>query len=326
MTNEQVAYNLAMHIYKNQNSDGYCSKNVCNLCFNKIYNRLLPSVEKKQKIEFIMPAFPFKSPSEDKCLSNIIIDKAEEVSISFLSKFFAKSNKIYSHGVKLNIFSDGLIFSPIKEISDDIAIQYSNLMRKIIKTKNATNYINIISLDILYNNIEQGRELIFKKFGNKLDTIKKNVKENKLLNNTFNSVHKFYYEEIKGQFKDASNCQNSKKAKERAYRTIQAADALSKFIDAKYPNMIRLSCHSQPCDSNKIGFHLVNPIDYTNITPWHSVGIKIDKSFKLVKNDDAKKYAQLKKDTLGLYYYDSISHVHVKNIKYSAKELPPSLR
>ncbi len=248
----------------------------------------MKKTEKGSPLVFAMPSFPFKSPSREKTLSDSA-DAAEKESISFLKKFMGYAEKSFGDQLKLKIYSDGIFFAPIKKVDYAAVIKYSDDIRKLIGDD---EHIELVSLDKLYpEDFKAKAKEIVDTYGRSIEEVKKDVKKGGLLNNKFNGIHRFYTEELKGQFPSLSLNQCKKQGKDRAYKVIQGAETVNSWIADREPNAVRFSVHPQDPYSSKINIPLTPSAQ--NITPWHSSAVKIvDKLGKekvlLMKAQDAK--------------------------------------
>ncbi|KAG8412933.1 hypothetical protein J3459_013626 [Metarhizium acridum] len=84
-------------------------------------------------VEFCLPAFPCKSSSTDKVLSQSP-DRGEYVALSNLQRFMQKVEDIYKPGAKLWIISDGHVFSDCIGVDDGVVDQYGVELRAMNKT------------------------------------------------------------------------------------------------------------------------------------------------------------------------------------------------
>ncbi len=241
-----------------------------------------------EPLVFVMPSFPFKSPSRDKTLfSNV--DGAEKASINHLKNFMNNAEEAYGGNLKLKIYSDGIFFAPIKKVDYDAVTKYSDDLRKLIGDD---KHIELITLDKLYpKDYKSQADTIISENARPINKIKEEVQAGGLLNNKFCGIHKFYTEELKGQFPNLSLNQRKKQGKERAYKVIQGAEAVNNWLAEKEPNAIRFSVHPQTVFSNKINIPLTKVRQ--NMTPWHTSAVKVkdesgDEKVILMKAKDAK--------------------------------------
>ncbi|KID94194.1 Pyoverdine biosynthesis, partial [Metarhizium majus ARSEF 297] len=75
------------------------------------------------RVEFCLPAFPCKSSSTEKVLSQSP-DRGEYVALSNLQRFLQEVEDIYGPGAKLWIISDGHVFSDCIGVDDGVVDQY----------------------------------------------------------------------------------------------------------------------------------------------------------------------------------------------------------
>jgi len=231
----------------------------------KIITLKMNLTPKDQPLIFAMPSFPFKSPSRAKTLSDYA-DRTEEESLHFLKFLMKQAEKHFKGDLKLKIFSDGLFFGPIKGVPNNTIINYSNDIKSIIGKDN--HQIQMITLDELYPlDYAQKAKSIIEINSDPIEKIKQHVRDGGIITNSFNGIHRFYAEEIKGQKPGLSRSQCEKEGKNRAYQVIRGAQAVNNWISEIEPTGIRLSVHPQPLISEKIGIPLTSRAQ--NITPWH---------------------------------------------------------
>lgn len=291
-----VIEELSELVYGYTLRDGEIVASRCPRCLDKIKVAIAPFTERQKPVPFVLPAFPFKSPSPNKTFLQSA-DMAEEQSLSFLHKLTLKAREIYKQGIRINIFSDGLMFTPIKGVSDKTAIDYSVGVQEMIEKLGASD-IKLMTLDrVCPDSYDSMRSEILRRYKASSIKIKSRVQDDKGLNDFFCRLHRFYTEERKGQFPQLSNSQNAREGKRVAYEIMQASEAFSNFIAEQMPEAARLSCHPQPHDSAKIGIRLFE--NGENATPWHNVAVRrIDGSFVLMKREAAEKLGlQLIKDS-----------------------------
>lgn len=74
-------------------------------------------------IQFIIPAFPFKSRNTESKVLGVLPDKGEELALLTLNSFIDKVTPIYPKGAHLTIISDGRVFA------DDLDVKYENVSK-----------------------------------------------------------------------------------------------------------------------------------------------------------------------------------------------------
>lgn len=78
----------------------------------ELQTQLTDAVSKKEPVRFILPAFPFKAPTEgnkSKTLGSLP-DKAEEIALQTLDGFADSIAEIYEGGAKVVIVSDASVY------------------------------------------------------------------------------------------------------------------------------------------------------------------------------------------------------------------------
>ncbi len=251
---------------------------------------MLPFIEQNEQIQFMIPAFPFKSPSSDKCLGKAA-DKAEEESFKYLKNICDEVKEKYKPGAKINIFSDGRIFADITTgVTDNDVTEYTKGIKKMINDLGASDCLNIITLEDEYKNNDYctARNEVRSKYGQPLEEIEERINEEKdpkknPIVNDYTGIKRFVEEELKVTMPEYSKKARQRTAKQEALKTIQAAEAWTCYMKDKMPKAIRLSSHPQPCGSSKFGIYISkNAEDWSN--PWNATVVELpDGKFILTK-------------------------------------------
>lgn len=95
----------------------------------KIANRMI----KNEEILMRMTGFPFKSTNTVTKVIDHKVDVGELVGILTLNHMTQEIAKIYKPGAKITIFSDGIVYQDILEVTDEIFDNYQMTMKKIIE-------------------------------------------------------------------------------------------------------------------------------------------------------------------------------------------------
>lgn len=261
----------------------------------KIYEIQIPRIcvflEKKQPVEFILPAFPAKSPNPKKVLGKIP-DMAERLSLIFLNSLCEKIKDIYSLGAKIIICSDGHVFSDLIYV-DDIDIDYYQIEIKNLLCELEATHLSLFSLSDVKelthftHDYNQLRQLLVDNYATPIEIISSELKKTSKGIQLYQAITRFLYED--SFFPDYMGSKNTlqKNAKQRAVGVIQRSRAWGDLLSTKFPSAIRLSIHPQPADSIKIGIHLM-PTKDNWLTPWHGVAANVNGQFILMKNEKAK--------------------------------------
>ena len=78
----------------------------------QLQKQLADTVSKKEPVQFILPAFPFKAPVEDNKSKTLgpLPDKAEELALRMLDGFADSIAEVYEGGARIAIVSDASVY------------------------------------------------------------------------------------------------------------------------------------------------------------------------------------------------------------------------
>lgn len=255
-------------------------------CFEIHETKLTSVIDAHLPIQFVLPAFPAKSPNPAKTAS-VMPDLGECLGLKSLNQLAADIHVIYPPGVEIVICSDGRVFNDLVRVSDAHVNAYSIGIRQIIHEHQLT-YLTTFSLDDYYCQLpyEAMRAELMREFGEPTELLKSRVKSNEKDKSLFNGIHRFIFEDQQALLGDLSKNQVRERTKEIAYEVIRRSNAWSRFVEKHFPAAVRLSIHPQPCGSEKFGIMLVESQDVW-ATPWHRVVIKRGSDHVLAKKESA---------------------------------------
>jgi len=257
------------------------------MCLAPHLSKIELSIEHREPIHFILPAFPVKSPNPQKVLSRLP-DMGERIALQFLQSLCDQIRDFYTPGARITICSDGRVFSDLIYVTDEDVTTYSQGLRNMLAEVGA-DAINLFNLEDVFSGLsfdEMRRQLVLN-HANPLENLRDLVKNDLNHRSLFNGIHRFLIEDH--LFLQASKSRNKLRAecKELAYGVIQRSNAWSALVGKQFPHALRLSIHPQPCHSDKIGIHLVKSPDVWG-TPWHNVAVHDGKQFLLMKRSEAE--------------------------------------
>lgn len=277
-------------------SENHCDSSDCTTCHSPHINKVLTAIQQQQKIKFVLPAFPGKSPNPAKVLG-FLPDMAEKKALSFLNNLCLQIQEIYEPGAEVIICSDGRVFSDVVGIPENYITAYQLEIDHIIRTMNLTS-LSTFNLDNIFidANFDEARIELLESYGQDLEHLKNKVKkggsesstpEDKEAHRMYCGLTKFLVEDLlfPGQTRSKSSIQ--KECKTKAYQAIIRSNAWTDLIAEKFPEAIRLSIHPQVCGSKKIGIQLLG-IE-TWMTPWHGVAVNTGNEFVLMKHKEVQK-------------------------------------
>ena len=299
-----IAQKILGEFLKVKRSISDCDEN-CYHCqgphLDKVYQRVL----RNRPVEFVLPAFPGKSPNLNKVLGHLP-DLAEEQSLIFLNSLCESIREIYSPGVRIIICSDGRVFSDVVGMKEEHVTEYQNAIYSLIKELKLS-YLSTFHLDEIASkeSFEAIREALVLTHGRSIEQIRSDVKRG----GTHSETHRMYCGLVKFLVEDQlhpenriSKSQIQKQSRKKAYQMIQRSNAWTNLISELFPAAIRLSIHPQACGSKKLGIQLLG--HETWMTPWHGVAVKLNGKLRLMKRWQAEELgANIVRDCAGQARY-----------------------
>jgi len=249
-------------------------------------------IKNYQTIEFVLPAFPAKSPNRNKKVLGILPDAGEEVSLRHLHNFNEKVQRIYKQGSRITIILDAFIYSDLLGIPDEHVVQYKNALMNMygeIADGNNKSIDFIGPENLLGIPDSQGcRDRIMTTYGGSLDEVLARIKEDEGERIAYVGITYFLHDDLDIN-RELSRSQREKRAKKVAKQMMQRKSAFDKLIKEHYGHSIRLSIHPHPGNSEKIGINLI-PGFKNSGTPWHNVlVIHNDDSYELIRREKAER-------------------------------------
>ncbi len=247
-----------------------------------IMRKLVAKMMRGEKLIFILPAFPAKSPSPHKTCG-ILPDLGEVLALQNLNHMCGEITGSYGPGAEVVICSDGRVFSDVVGVPDEHITAYAEGIDAIIKEFHLT-HLKTFAMDDLHPG-KEGDELraeLLKSFSVTTEEVREKAKMNPAL---FNGLHKFMVEDQSGLSTISKN-QLSKLMKEKTYELMKRSDAWSGLLESYFPDSLRLSIHPYPLAHEKFGVKLVTSSEKW-ATPWHNVTVKSDQGFILMHKSRA---------------------------------------
>lgn len=251
-----------------------------------------------EKLVFILPAFPAKSPSPLKS-SGILPDLGEVLALQNLNDMCGEITGAYTPGAEVIICSDGRVFSDVVSVPDKHITAYALGIDEIIQEFNL-KHLKTFSMDELSpekKGDELRRELLWR-FSMTTEEVREKARLNPSL---FNGLHRFMIED-QGGLSTLSKNQITKLMKEKTYELMKRSDAWSALLEEKFEDVLRLSIHPYPLVSEKFGVKLV-PSSSRWATPWHNVTLKTEESYELMPKWKVVQLGATEKKLGGKYAY-----------------------
>jgi pyoverdine/dityrosine biosynthesis protein Dit1 len=269
-----------------------------------IMKKIEAQMLKKKTLQFLLPAFPAKSPSPQKT-AGIHPDLGEVLALNNLNEMCKKISNLYEPGAEVIICSDGRIFSDVVMVSDEDITSYSEWIKSII-IEFDLKHLSTFAMDDLHTDMNgpELRERLVWQYAKSLDEIRFLVINDDDFRNLFNGVHKFMLEDQMGLKENVNLSKNkiNKKTKVLTYELLRRSDAWSNLLLDHFDDALRLSIHAYPLTHEKFGVKLV-PSSEKWATPWHNVAVKKGDQFELMHLSEAQKIGTTKELFRGKYVY-----------------------
>jgi pyoverdine/dityrosine biosynthesis protein Dit1 len=253
--------------------------------------RIQSFVNAERPIEFVLPAFPSKSPNPNKVLGRLP-DLAEKLSLSFLNELCQRIQRFYEPGAKLTICSDGRVFGDLIRVNDRDISAYQKALQQIISELRA-NHLGIFNLENFKqfsdrtSSFDEMRRLLVDEYAEPIEAIKQKLIDDQEGTLLYRAITRFMFEDGLTPGYRGSKTELQKDSKTRALGVIQRSWAWGALLASRFPDAIRLSIHPQPAASLKIGIHMI-PTRDNWLTPWHGVAVDNGSQFVLMKRRDAE--------------------------------------
>lgn len=256
--------------------------------------RICAFVEKNNRIELVLPAFPVKSPNPYKVLGSVP-DMAERLSLIFLNSLCQRIQLYYPPGAHIRICSDGHVFGDLIGASDETINIYQDEIENLLHEIGAVhlsvfNLKDIAHMAALTADYDHLRQRLVEDYAESEEEIKAQLMLSEEGLQLYRSITRFLYEDSQRPDYIGSNAALQKDAKKRACGVIQRSWAWGNLLAEYFPAAIRLSIHPQPSDSLKLGIHMM-PTKDDWLTPWHGVAANVNGQFVLMKSIDAQQLA-----------------------------------
>lgn len=269
-----------------------------------IMQKIEAQMVQRKTLQFLLPAFPAKSPSPLKTAGHHP-DLGEVLALNNLNEMCKKITNLYEPGAEVIICSDGRIFSDVVMVSDKIIDEYSEWIKSIIIEFNL-EHLSTFAMDDLHQEMNgpELRERLVWQYAKSLDEVRFLVINDDDFRGLFNGVHKFMLEDQMGLPENAKISKNqlNKKTKLLTYELIRRSDAWSTLLLDHFDDALRLSIHAYPLTHEKFGVKLVHSSEKW-ATPWHNVTVKKNDQFELMHLSEAEKLGAKKELFRGKYVY-----------------------
>ncbi|KAJ5447911.1 Pyoverdine biosynthesis [Penicillium cf. griseofulvum] len=255
--------------------------------FESVPDKLKINITENQPITMILPAFPWKSPNQDKVLADGA-DLGEEMGLAKLNHLCEDISKIYPYGARLILICDGPVYNDLVGVPDDEYYDYGIEIRKIAQEKHFSSIQFVRLMNLL--GLGDGEKISKADYLRLVPTCREKLMSPTYFDPTFDIEHELktnpdtrttyesYFSRISEDLKWAKGldpvvaadpslytAEVSKMAKTMINRLI-AYEAVINYTLGKY---IRLSIHPS-LGLNKISIPLLRQGDLFGDMPWHA--------------------------------------------------------
>ncbi|WHT15906.1 isocyanide synthase family protein [Crossiella sp. CA-258035] len=249
---------------------------------------MLDAISANRPIQFVLPAFPVKSPNREKVLGHLP-DLAEELAVTFLDELCAELAEVYPPGVRLTICSDGRVFGDLIGVPDEHITAYQHEMAALISATGADR-LALYTLDDYAPGASPVslRDLLDREYTEPLSCLRAKVRADPDLRAMYLGLVRFLLEDRYGPDYTGTRAALQRESRHRAYGVLARSRAWGELVGARFPAAVRLSIHPQPCGSAKLGLLLGRTPDAW-LTPWHAVAVHEPGGFTLMKRIEAER-------------------------------------
>ncbi|KAJ5400494.1 hypothetical protein N7465_010983 [Penicillium sp. CMV-2018d] len=255
--------------------------------FESVPEKLKVNITANQPITMVLPAFPWKSPNQDKVLG-YGADLGEEMGLAKLNHLCEEISKVYPYGARLILICDGPVYNDLVGVPDDEYYDYGIELRKIAQKKHFsciqfTRLMNLLGLG-------DGEKIPKADYLCLVSTCREKLMSPTYFDPTFDIDHELrtnpdtkttyqsYFSRISEDLKWAKGFDPLVAADPTLYATevskmaktmINRLIAYEAVINATLGKYIRLSIHPS-LGRNKISIPLLRQGDMFGDMPWHA--------------------------------------------------------
>ena len=238
---------------------------------NELVKQVQACMEERRAIQFLLPAFPCKSPNLEK-VAGTLPDAAEFYALTHLNRICQEIDTIYQHGCEFVIWNDGCVFGDLVGVSNEEISTYENVLQYF-----SSSMIHI-QWDNMTNYVENG-DLLIEKYGSSSFDFQQWLQKSENNHQQFIHLRKFMETDSgkRHNRKNLSRRQLQNQMSAVAEQMIKRNEALANLLKSNYPKHIRLSIHQHVNNGEKftIGLFRENSgqADTQSFlrTPWHNV-------------------------------------------------------
>ncbi|KAJ5964570.1 Pyoverdine biosynthesis [Penicillium vulpinum] len=255
--------------------------------FESLPEKLKINITTNQPVTMVLPAFPWKSPNQDKVLGDGA-DLGEELGLAKLNHLCEEISKVYPYGARLILICDGPVYNDLVGVPDDKYYDYGMELRKIAQEKHFSSiqFIRLTNLlrlgdgekipkaDYLHLVPACREKLMSPTYFDPRFDIDHELETNPDTKTTYESYFSRISEDIKwakgfDPLLAADPALYAVEVSKRTKTMINRLIAYEAVINATLGKHIRLSIHPS-LGRNKISIPLLRQGDLFGDMPWHA--------------------------------------------------------
>lgn len=276
----------------------------CPKCVGVHSMQVAQFIENNEPIQFVLPAFPCKSPNYIRKVLGDVPDMAERLSLSFLNRLCQDIEKIYRPGAQVTICADGHVFIGTIATDDATVIQYQRELRRFVGELE-NSHIRLFNLNDHYvgDSFDVMRSKLQAEYAETLDEIREATEHDKYLDGLRKSFISVLAQDShmpadpKTGRPAWDGCRTrahlQQRSRARSWELLRRSRAWGFLVGDVFPGAVRLSIHPQPCGSQKLGINLLDESEGNGakdnwLTPWHSTAVEVNGHFTLMRRLQAE--------------------------------------
>jgi pyoverdine/dityrosine biosynthesis protein Dit1/alpha-ketoglutarate-dependent taurine dioxygenase len=249
-------------------------------------------VSKKELIQFVLPAFPFKSPSSKKVMG-ILPDFGEYYALFILNSLCETIKTIYQPGASLTIVSDGSIYHDLVGKSEENFRAYQAEIREMGREFPNLDFkcIKDMLTDEEFANWSKDKQAYIETKLVDFD-LDNELKKNTNILNLYRSYLIFMEYDLEEQLDkmNISKTQRKEVVRTVARKFIRRGQVFSELVNKTFPNYVRLSIHCHNNSGPKYSICLA-PSKFK--TPWHHCVVLRNGKLDMMKVSEVSQTARV---------------------------------
>lgn len=246
----------------------------------------------RSPVQFVLPAFPFKSKNQRTKVIGSLADKGEELALKSLYDFGVKIKDATDGDAELIVALDGFTYADIVGIDNSAVFTYmQNIINLYLNLYNRLSDRQIIKWFDNLNSLSDLEHysiwrILDANYSQSIESIRHEIETIKEVRDGYVGLARFWAQDSDDGL---TGCEELKRiGKKIAIQMMRRNRAYSDYLKAQFPNAIRLSVHRAAVINDRVPINIIQ--ENTNYgTPWHTVAVKTKSGvWQLMKRVDAE--------------------------------------